>query len=201
MNPILRELINKHLSTAAPLPEGFSKFLEELNQHLEAQPSRPVQPAVQQPEMDTEIEKAYQHRGKLAENTTALLNSLAQQETTKSLYTTLVNELADRFDFNRVQMLIYNPVANNLRVSAVAGPNAAMPLAQAAILPLNRGTIGKAADSFNTQIVQAQGIDYSDYPDLISTNIQSEIALPVVLGGELHGKLRGAAQCGDPVPR
>jgi len=184
MNPILRELINKHLSTATPLPEDFSKFLEELNLLLDAQQSGPIQAADQQTERD---------QGQLdnwpVEIITTLLKKLAVQEHTKGLYNTLVEELASKFEFSRVQLLVYNPVANNLRVTAVAGSNAAMPLAQAAIVPLNRGIIGKAAETRRNQTAQATEIDYSAYPDLISESTQSEIAIPLFIKQELHGVL------------
>ncbi|HKJ26269.1 MAG TPA: GAF domain-containing protein, partial [Anaerolineales bacterium] len=111
------------------------------------------------------------------------------REQVHELYQQLVDQLASKFDYPRVQLLTYNPAANSLKVVTAAGRDGHVPQTQAAVVPIGRGTIGKAGETNTAIAADAPNIHYNDYPDLISPTIQSEYALPIATDQDLIGVL------------
>ena len=140
-------------------------------------------------ELAQEREKAHERRAWLAENVSAIIKEMATKEQTKDLYQLLVDQLAAQFEFPRAQFFIYNPVANNLRLMAAAGRDGIVPKTQAAVIPVGSGNIGKAAETIATTLHTGSRISHTDYPELISNSIQSEITFPIAIDQEMIGVL------------
>ena len=73
----------------------------------------------------TEIEKiraeAFEKRGELATNINQVLRHLVQVDRVDELMSSLTEEMHRVFGFSRIQYFTYNPVANNLRLTEIAG--------------------------------------------------------------------------------
>ena len=141
----------------------------------------------------TEIEKvraeAFEKRGELATNVNQILRHLAQVDQVDELMASLTEEMHRVFGFSRVQYYTYNPVANNLRLTEVAGDMTDLPAAQKSILPIKQGAAGKAANQHT--IYQAVDSDFilGNYEHMLVPGIKAQVALPIFSGTDLVGVL------------
>ncbi|MBN2043672.1 MAG: GAF domain-containing protein [Anaerolineales bacterium] len=141
----------------------------------------------------TELEKAreaaFEKRGLLTANTNTIIKNLAQVENPEALMTTLVDEIYAHFWFERVQYFAFNPVAHNLRVTNVAGTDAATPMAQRAVLPVNVGAVGKAAGEREIHVAEKLDMVLERHPQMLVPGIKAQVALPIMVDNNLVGVL------------